>query len=93
MMPTVGVVDAAALLVSGAAVVAGLVALVVTREIGAALAVLLDMLLAAGLLRLSHAPTPGALATAASIILVRKLVGIGLAAGRGVRSVGDEGVD
>lgn len=93
MTSTGGAVDAAALMVTGGAVLAGLVALAVTREVRAALPVLLDMLLAAGLLRLSHAPTPGALAVAASIILVRRVVSTGLAATRGVRPPTPEGVD
>ncbi len=53
-----------------------------TRQVQLALGVLLDFLLAAGLLRLSHDTTPRALATAATIVLVRKIVAFGLTARR-----------
>ncbi len=49
------------------------------REIRLSIGVLLDFLLAAGLLRLAIAPTPHALASAALIIVIRKLVTFGLA--------------
>jgi uncharacterized membrane protein len=45
------------------------------------LAVLLEFLLAAGLLRLSDHPTYRSLASAAVIIVIRKLVTIGLRRG------------
>ncbi len=53
-----------------------------TRQVQLALGVLLDFLLAAGLLRLSHDTTPRTLPTAATIILVRKIVALGLTACR-----------
>ena len=70
-----------ALLVTAAALVAGLVALVATRRPAAALPVLLDLLVAAGLLRLVGQPSWQALATAAAVILLRRLIGFGLRTG------------
>ena len=70
-----------ALLVTAAALLAGLVALVTTRRPGAALPVFLDLLVAAGLLRLVGEPTWQALTTAATIILLRRLIGFGLRTG------------
>ncbi len=46
-----------------------------------ALGVLLDLLLAAGLLRLAAEPTWASLATAAAVVLLRRLIGAGLRAG------------
>lgn len=70
-----------ALLVTAAALLAGLVALAATRRPAAALPVFLDLLVAAGLLRLVGEPSGQALATAASIILLRRLIGFGLRTG------------
>ena len=70
-----------ALLVTAAALLAGLVALAATRRPAAALPVFLDLLVAAGLLRLVGEPSWQALATAASIILLRRLIGFGLRTG------------
>lgn len=58
-------------------------ALVLIRrhDVRNALAVLLEFLLAAGLLRLADHPTYRSLATAAAIVVVRKLVTIGLRRG------------
>ncbi|SDY46311.1 Protein of unknown function [Modestobacter sp. DSM 44400] len=58
----------------------GLLVLARRRDVRQALSVLLEFLLAAGLLRLSDDPTYRALATTAVIILIRKLVGFGLRA-------------
>jgi len=66
-----------ALLCTAAALLSGALALLVTRKLGMALAVLLDLLLAAGLLRLALPPTPQRLLTAASLV-VRRLAGVGL---------------
>jgi hypothetical protein len=71
----------AAVVVAAAALVAGAVALATTRRPRVALPVLLDLLLAAGLLRLTGDPDWPALATAASIVAVRQLLRIGLRAG------------
>ncbi len=49
------------------------------REVRLPIGVLLDFLLTAGLLRLAAAPTPRALASAALIVVIRKLVTLGLA--------------
>ncbi|SDD39770.1 Protein of unknown function [Geodermatophilus telluris] len=70
-----------ALAVSGLALVAGTVALAATRRPALALAVLLDLLLAAGLLRLAAEPTWTSLGTAAAIVALRRLIGAGLRAG------------
>jgi hypothetical protein len=75
-----------ALLVTAAALLAGLVALVATRRPAAALPVLLDLLVAAGLLRLVGTPSWSALATAAAVILLRRLIGVGLRTGGRTRA-------
>ena len=76
-----GLASTLALLVTAAALLAGLVALVTTRRPAAALPVFLDLLVAAGLLRLVGEPTWQALATAAAIITLRRLIGFGLRTG------------
>ena len=63
------------------ALVAAALTLAVTRRPALALSVLLDLLMAAGLLRLVGQPTWQALATAAAIILLRRLIGFGLRTG------------
>ncbi|MDP9429734.1 MAG: DUF1622 domain-containing protein [Actinomycetota bacterium] len=70
-----------ALLVTAAALLAGLVALLATRRPAVALPVFLDLLVAAGLLRLVGEPSWQALATAAAIVLLRRLIGFGLRTG------------
>ncbi|PRY47724.1 uncharacterized protein DUF1622 [Geodermatophilus tzadiensis] len=70
-----------ALGVSGLALVAGALALVATRRPALALGVLLDLLLAAGLLRLATEPTWTSIATAAAVVALRRLIGAGLRAG------------
>jgi hypothetical protein len=70
-----------ALGVSALAVVAAVVALVATRRPALALGVLLDLLLAAGLLRLAAEPTWSSIATAAAVVALRRLIGVGLRAG------------
>jgi hypothetical protein len=71
----VPVVVAAALAVSA-------LTLLSTRRIATALPVLLDLLLAAGLLRLSATGTWQAIASAAAIVLIRKLATLGITAAR-----------
>ena len=75
------VVDAAALALTTAGLVAAAVVLLATRRPVFALTVLLDFLLAAGLLRLTGQPGWGALASAAAVVAVRRLVGVGLRTG------------
>jgi uncharacterized membrane protein len=70
-----------ALVVSAMALVAGVVALAATRRPALALGVLLDLLLAAGLLRLAAEPTWSSLATAAAVVALRRLIGAGLRTG------------
>ncbi len=67
--------DAASLAVLTGAILAGGLVLAGTRQVAPALAVLLDLLLAAGLLRLAAEPTWTRLATAAAVVAVRKLAG------------------
>ena len=69
------------LAISAAALVAGALALVVTRRPALALSVLLDLLLAAGLLRLVGEPGWRTIVTAAAIMGLRRLVGFGLRLG------------
>lgn len=63
---------------------AGLVCLVLgvtrTRRLGPSLAFTLELWTAAGLLRLTADQTPSAIATAAMLVALRKLVGFGIAA-------------
>jgi hypothetical protein len=72
------VVDAAALIVVAAAILAGALALGGTRSVRQALPVLLDLLTAAGLLRLSVTPTWSALAVTAVVVALRRLTTAGL---------------
>lgn len=69
---------AAAAVVTGAALVAGGVALVATRSPVLALGIVLDLLLAAGLLRLAGHPGWTGIATAAAVVGLRRLIGTGL---------------
>ena len=71
-----------ALAVTAAGLLAAAAVLAATRQPLFALKVLLDFLLAAGLLRLTGQPGWAALATAAALVAVRRLVGVGLRAGR-----------
>ncbi|HYO37992.1 MAG TPA: hypothetical protein VER97_18085 [Geodermatophilus sp.] len=70
-----------ATVVTALALGAGAVALAATRRPALALGVFLEMLLAAGLLRLAAEPTSTSLGTAAAIVLLRRLVGAGLRTG------------
>ena len=67
--------------IAGAGLVAGLLALAATRRPALAVGILLDMLLAAGLLRLVGDPGWQALVTAAIVIAIRHLVSYGLRIG------------
>lgn len=73
---------AGALLCTTAAVVSGLAVGVATRQLRVALPVLLELLLAAGLLRLSAGGTWTGIATAAVIVAVRKVAGTGIRSAR-----------
>lgn len=68
----------AALGVAAAALVAGFLALAVTRRPLPALAVLLDLLLAAGLLRLLGEPDWRTILTAATIVALRRVLSAAL---------------
>jgi hypothetical protein len=71
-----------ALVVTAGGLVAGAVVLAATRRGVLALQVLLDFLLAAGLLRLTGHPGWAALGAAAGVVVLRRLVGFGFRAGR-----------
>ncbi len=66
---------------TGAALVAGVIALMATRRPAVALAVFLDLLLAAGLLRLTGEPDWRAIAGAAALVALRRLLSWGLREG------------
>ncbi|CAM5338646.1 DUF1622 domain-containing protein [Streptomyces griseomycini] len=68
----------AALAATAFGLVASAVVLVAARRLMIGLAVLLDFLIAAGLLRLAGEPSWDAIVTAATVIAVRKLVTAGL---------------
>ena len=72
-----------ALGITAAGLVAAAVTLGATRSPLSALRVLMDFVLAAGLLRLTGEPGWAALGTAAAVVAVRRLLGAGLRAGAG----------
>ncbi len=74
--------DGVAVTVVAAALLLGAAALLLTRDARAALAILLDLLLVAGLLHLSATAAWTAIATAALVVAIRKVVALGLEAGR-----------
>jgi len=76
-----GFVVGAATVVTGTAVLLATAVLVATRSVRVALPVLLDLLLAAGLLRLAIVDTWNAIAVAAAVVVIRKLAVAGLTAG------------
>ena len=84
---TDGVRDVVALGVVAAGLLSGAAVALVTRAPLAGLQWLLDFLLAAGLLRLGATGTPTALATAAAIVAVRQVAGLGLRRARAARAV------
>ena len=75
------IVGTAALAITAGGLVAAAVTLGATRRPMLALKVLLDFLLAAGLLRLTGRPDWPVLAGAAGVIVLRRIVGFGLRAG------------
>jgi hypothetical protein len=78
------VTSAAALVVAGGAVVVGLLALLGTGRLSAALPLTLELLTAAGLLRLAADQTWAAILGAALIVLLRQLLAAALRRGAGV---------
>jgi len=68
-------------LVTAAALVSGAIALLATRRPALALGVLLDLLVAAGLLRLVGDPSWQAVVTAAAVVALRHLISFGLRTG------------
>jgi hypothetical protein len=78
----------AALLVTVAALVSAAAALIATRRVLTAMSVLLDMLLAASLLRLALDPTPTQLAGTALLVLVKRLASAGLRRATVARAAG-----
>jgi len=77
-MTLAGLLDTASLLVVAAGVGAGALVLVRTRALLPALASLLELLTAAGLLRLAATPTYDRAAAAAGVLVVRRLATLGL---------------
>jgi len=75
-----------ALAITAAGLVAPAVTLAATRRPLLAVTVLLDFVLAAGLLRLTGHPGWPALAGAAAVVVLRRLVGFGLRAGSPARA-------
>ncbi len=75
-----GAVDAASLGVTALGLAAGGLVLARTRMLGPALAVLMEMLTGAGLLRLAAAPTLTRALGAGGVLLVRRLAILGLRA-------------
>jgi hypothetical protein len=73
-------------IVIAAALVLSALTLLATRRVAAALPVLLDLLLAAGLLRLSATASWQAIASAAAIVVIRKLATTGITAARRARA-------
>lgn len=76
----------AALLLTALGLVCGLLVLARGRDVRLAVAVLLEFMLGAGLLRLSDHPTTyRTIATAAVVVIVRKLITFGLRKGQRTR--------
>ena len=78
-----GLLTGAALAMTAAGLVAAAVTAAAARRPLLGVKVLLDFLLAAGLLRLTGDPAWTTVATAAAVVAVRRLVGLGLRAGAG----------
>ncbi len=74
----IAIVSAAGLLVTAAGLLSATLVLARTRDLHVSIKVLLDFLLAAGLLRLTHEPTWRQITVAASIVAVRRLLSFGL---------------
>jgi hypothetical protein len=80
-----GLVTGTALAITAAGLAAAAIATAATRRPLLGLQVLLDFLLAAGLLRLTGSPDWPVLATAAAVLGLRRLVGFGLRVGAPAR--------
>lgn len=79
------VIRTAVPLLVAAALVVSAAALVATRDVRQALPVLLDLLLAVGLVRLSATGSWQSIGSAALVVVIRKIVGLGLLRGRTAR--------
>lgn len=79
-------VDGLALAVTTGGLIAGALVLSRTGDVPAALAVLLDLFTAAGLLRLAGAPSAQRLGGAAAVILIRRLASLGFRISRQART-------
>jgi uncharacterized membrane protein len=80
---------ALSLAITGSALVAAVIALLTTGQPRTALGVLLDLLLAAGLVRLSADPDWEVIAVAATVVVLRRVLGTGLDIGG--RSLSESG--
>lgn len=76
----------AALLTTMAALVSAALALVSSRQVAVTLPVLLDLLLAAGLLRLADTRSLTTIATVAGLLVVKRLAGVGISISRRPRA-------
>ncbi|URM88943.1 hypothetical protein LUW75_01675 [Streptomyces sp. MRC013] len=74
--------QAASVLVTGAGLVSAAVACRLTGDARRALAVLLDFLTAAGLMRLTGDPSWGGILAAAAVVALRRVIGSGLGLSR-----------
>jgi hypothetical protein len=81
-MTMAGVIDLLSLVVAIMGIISAAVALWLTRRRQIALAVLLDLLTAAGLLRLAAEPDFIRAATAAVVLVIRRMVSWALSLGR-----------
>ena len=81
----------AALLVTAAGLVSAGLALLVTRRVLVATTVLLDMLLAASLLRLAFDPSTAQLLGTALLVLVKRLASAGLRRAAAARALSGSG--
>ena len=72
----------AALVLAAAGLTLATLSLLATRQLRPALGILLDLLLGAGLLRLTFLDTWTAIASAAALVAIRKLVVLALTSGR-----------
>ncbi|MBT2439704.1 DUF1622 domain-containing protein [Streptomyces sp. ISL-36] len=74
--------ETAAVLITAAGLVSAMASYRLTHTVRPALAVLLDFLTAAGLIRLAGEPSWDSIVLAASVIALRKLLGTGLGLAR-----------
>ncbi|MFE7936307.1 hypothetical protein ACFU46_02880 [Streptomyces griseoincarnatus] len=84
--------NATAVLITAFGLLSAVVAYRMVRDVGSALAVLLDFLVAAGLVRLAGGLSWDGILLAAAVVAVRKLISAGLATARRTAGVSVRGV-